>query len=150
MKMKNIVMAGLVVVISLAFINCANQNKKWGFKKIHFDFDKSYIRNDMIPVMDKNVAHMKKKKRHFSTESRYGHAAWYVTVEGHCDERGSNEYNLALGQRRAKSTQSYMVTHGISPSRLKTVSYGEEKPTCRDSNEGCWWKNRRAEFSVGH
>jgi peptidoglycan-associated lipoprotein len=71
-----------------------------------------------------------------------------VTIEGHCDERGTNEYNLALGDRRADSAKSYLVDLGIAASRLTTVSYGEERPVCSQQNEECWSKNRRAHFVV--
>lgn len=150
MKIKNIVMTGLIVVLSMAVMNCANQNKKHGFKRIHFDFDRSYIRSDMVNTMDHNVKLMKKRKKHFSTASSYGSGkgGWALSVEGHCDERGSNEYNYALGARRAESAKSYMVTHGVNPDRLKTVSYGEDRPLKQGHNESAWWYNRRAEFVV--
>lgn len=84
-----------------------------------------------------------------------GHAAWLkanpqarVEVEGHCDERGTNEYNLALGAKRAESVKRYLIDLGVSPSRLSTISYGEEIPLCKDQNEVCWAKNRRAHFFV--
>ena len=69
-----------------------------------------------------------------------------VTIEGHCDERGTNEYNLALGERRAESAKSFLVNLGVNPSRLKTNSYGEEKPIDAGHDEGAWSKNRRAHF----
>ena len=71
-----------------------------------------------------------------------------VEVEGHCDERGTNEYNLALGARRAESAKRYLIDLGISPSALSTISYGEELPLCKEQNEACWAKNRRAHFVV--
>ena len=71
-----------------------------------------------------------------------------ITVEGHCDERGTNNYNTALGERRANSTKKFLVSLGVDASRLNTISYGEEKPFCFDSNESCWFKNRRAHFMV--
>lgn len=149
MKIKNIVMTVLIVVLGMTVVNCANQNKKHGFKRIHFDFDRSYVRSDMVNTMDHNVKLMKKKKKHFSTASSYGHkGAWSLAIEGHCDERGSNEYNYALGARRAESAKSYMVTHGVNTDRVKTVSYGEDKPLKQGHNEAAWWYNRRAEFVV--
>jgi len=69
-------------------------------------------------------------------------------VEGHCDERGTPEYNLALGAKRAKSARDYLVSLGVSASRLSTISYGEELPQCRDADESCWQQNRRAHFLV--
>jgi len=71
-----------------------------------------------------------------------------LTVEGHCDERGTVEYNLALGERRARAAHDYLVSLGVPASRLKSVSYGKEAPLCRDSNEDCWARNRRAHFTM--
>jgi peptidoglycan-associated lipoprotein len=72
----------------------------------------------------------------------------YITIEGHCDERGTNEYNLALGDRRAESSKSFLVDMGIEAYRISTVSYGEERPFCNQSNEECWSKNRRDQFVI--
>ena len=147
MKLKTVFMAGLVGIMGLTLANCSNS--KHGFRRIHFDLDKSFVRSDMIPIMDRNVELMKKRRRHFSTKSIYGSGgAWEITVEGHCDERGTNEYNYALGARRAESTKSYMVTHGVSADRIKTVSYGEDRPLRKGHNEEAWYYNRRAEFVV--
>ena len=103
---------------------------------IYFDFDKS----SLIPAAQDNL--MRK-------------AAWLranpdvtVTIEGHCDERGTNEYNLALGDRRADSSKAFLVDLGIPASRLTTISYGEERPVCAQKDEECWAKNRRANFVV--
>jgi peptidoglycan-associated lipoprotein len=71
-----------------------------------------------------------------------------ITLEGHCDERGTVEYNLALGERRAKAAFDYLVSLGVPADRLRTVSYGKEVPVCTESNEGCWAKNRRARSAV--
>ena len=71
-----------------------------------------------------------------------------VTIEGHCDARGTNEYNLALGDRRAESAKSFLVDLGIPASRLTTISYGEERPVCNQQNDECWTKNRRDNFVV--
>ena len=83
------------------------------------------------------------------------HAAWLrenddatVTIEGHCDDRGTNEYNLALGDRRADSAKAFLVDLGIAASRLTTISYGEERPLCMQQNEECWAKNRRDHFVI--
>lgn len=83
----------------------------------------------------------------------HGTAAWLrsnpavrVEIEGHCDARGTNEYNLALGARRAQTAMDYLVSLGIAPDRLSTISYGEEIPVCRDANESCWQRNRRTRF----
>ncbi len=71
-----------------------------------------------------------------------------VEVEGHCDDRGTAEYNLALGARRARAAQDYLITLGVPAERLSVISYGEELPQCTDSNESCWQRNRRGHFSV--
>ena len=71
-----------------------------------------------------------------------------VEIEGHCDERGTAEYNLALGAKRARAAQDYLITLGVPAERLSVISYGEELPQCTDSNESCWQRNRRGHFSV--
>lgn len=148
MKIKNILGLVLVTVFAMAAASCANQNKKLSLKRVHFDFDRSYVRSDMAPVMDDNVAFLRKGRRHFSTKAINKGFSGNLAIEGHCDNRGTNEYNYALGARRAESAKSYFVSHGIDSSRLQTVSYGEDRPLCRESNEACWYMNRRAEFKV--
>ncbi|HVS02354.1 MAG TPA: peptidoglycan-associated lipoprotein Pal [Thermoanaerobaculia bacterium] len=76
------------------------------------------------------------------------HPEFIVTIEGHADERGTNEYNLALGDRRASAAKDYLVSLGVSSQRVRTVSYGEERPFCGQSNESCWAQNRRAHFAI--
>jgi peptidoglycan-associated lipoprotein len=106
------------------------------FENIHFDYDKSFIRDDAKPVLGEVAAFMKKNP------------GAKVQIEGHCDERGTPEYNLALGQRRADSTKKYLVNLGIDGNRLSTISYGEEKPADPGHNEAAWAKNRRAVFDI--
>ena len=137
MKIKPYVFFLILISITCMQMACANQNKKMALRTVHFDYDKSYIRTDMIPVMDGNASYIKNK---------IGTA---VTIAGHCDSRGSNEYNYALGARRSEITKSYLVSHGINAARVKTISYGEDKPECNQSNESCWYMNRRAEFFTG-
>ena len=72
-----------------------------------------------------------------------------INVEGHCDERGSAEYNLGLGDRRSSAARDFLASLGVPVDRLKTISYGKERPACTESNEGCWQRNRRAHFSSG-
>jgi peptidoglycan-associated lipoprotein len=103
---------------------------------IHFDYDKSDLREGDRSILNKNAEVLKK----FDFIR--------VTVEGHCDERGSVEYNLALGERRAKAAYDYLVSLGVAADRLKTVSYGKEIQVCSESNESCWSRNRRAKFTV--
>ncbi len=102
-----------------------------GLKLIYFDFDKSFIRDDARPVMQANAEWLK------------AHPKVNVRIEGHCDERGTIEYNQALGQRRAASAKKYLVDTGVSSSRISLLSYGKEKPACTDHDETCWQKNRR-------
>jgi peptidoglycan-associated lipoprotein len=103
---------------------------------IHFDLDRSDLRDPDRQTLSQNADTL--KKFDFLT----------ITVEGHCDERGSVEYNLALGERRAKVAYDYLVSLGVGASRLKTVSYGKEVPVCQDSTEECFARNRRAHFAV--
>jgi len=103
---------------------------------IHFDFDKADIREGDRAELAKNAEFLKK----FDFLK--------VTIEGDCDERGTVEYNLALGERRAKAAYDYVVSLGVPADRLKTVSYGKEVPVCQESNEACWQRNRRAKFTI--
>jgi peptidoglycan-associated lipoprotein len=99
-----------------------------------FDFNKSDIRPDARQALSQTADFLK------------NYPQIKVTIEGHCDERGSTEYNLALGDRRANATKQYLVSLGISGDRITTVSYGKEKPFCMESNEACWQQNRRGHF----
>jgi peptidoglycan-associated lipoprotein len=107
-----------------------NQN----IKDIYFDYDKSEIRGDQRASIQADMS--------FLTQ----HPNISFTIEGHCDERGSTEYNLALGDQRASSVKNELTTAGIAASRIKTISYGKEKPFCTESNEACWQQNRRGHF----
>jgi peptidoglycan-associated lipoprotein len=103
---------------------------------IFFDFDKYDIRQTDTRTLDSNAQWLKSNPNHL------------VLIEGHCDERGTNEYNLALGERRAKSTMNYLVSQGVQANRITIISYGEERPSCTDKSEQCWARNRRAHFLV--
>jgi peptidoglycan-associated lipoprotein len=105
-------------------------------KDAFFDFDKYDIRPADAKVLDANATWLKANANNL------------VLIEGHCDERGTNEYNLALGERRAKSTMNYLVSQGVQASRITIISYGEERPACNEKTEQCWAKNRRAHFLV--
>ena len=105
-------------------------------KIIHFDFDKSDIRPGDAKILDANAAWLTANPK------------LLLLIEGHCDERGTSEYNLALGERRAKATQAYLVSRGVQAERIATVSYGEERPVCTEHTEACWAKNRRDQFMV--
>ena len=100
----------------------------------YFDYDKADIRPDARAALTKTADFLK------------NYPQIKVTIEGHCDERGSTEYNLALGDRRATAVKQFLVSLGISADRLSTVSYGKEKPFCMESNESCWQQNRRGHF----
>ncbi len=103
-------------------------------KTIYFDYDKSEIRPDQIQILQSNATWLRQ-----NPSVRF-------TIEGHCDERGSQEYNLALGDHRATAVKEYLVGQGVSESRINVISYGEERPVCREENEDCYQRNRRAEF----
>ena len=105
-------------------------------KDINFEYDKYDIRPSDAKILDASAAWLKTNPRNL------------LLIEGHCDERGTNEYNLALGERRAKAAMSYLVALGIQANRISIVSYGEERPVCQESSEACWAKNRRAHFLV--
>jgi peptidoglycan-associated lipoprotein len=103
-------------------------------KDIYFDYDKSDLRADQQSSVQADIAFLNQ------------HANIGFTIEGHCDERGSTEYNLALGDQRASSVKNALTAGGINASRIKTISYGKEKPFCTESNEACWQQNRRGHF----
>lgn len=103
---------------------------------VYFDFDQADLRNDTRERLAANARFLAERKE------------LVVAIEGHADERGTGEYNLALGDRRANATQSYLNSLGVESDRLRAVSYGEERPECTESGEGCWWKNRRAQFVI--
>jgi len=105
-------------------------------KDVFFDFDKYDIRPEDAKTLDANAAWLKTNADNL------------VLIEGHCDERGTNEYNLALGERRAKATMNYLVSQGVQANRITIISYGEERPVCTEKNESCWSKNRRGHFLV--
>jgi peptidoglycan-associated lipoprotein len=108
-----------------------------------FDLDKFDIREDARGILTSNGEKMRR-----AVSGDYSSAVFLV--EGHCDERGSAEYNLGLGDRRATAAKEFLVQLGVPADRVKTVSYGKERPQCTDSNEGCWQKNRRAHFSAAN
>ncbi len=106
------------------------------FKDVLFDFDKYVIRPDARQLLD-NVAS-------FLNDN----SGLNIVIEGHCDERGTNGYNLALGEKRAKATRDYLVSLGVSPVKMIIITYGEEKQICTENNESCWQQNRRAHFAI--
>jgi peptidoglycan-associated lipoprotein len=105
-------------------------------ERVHFDFDKSDIRADAEEVLQRKVSALRE------------YPGISLRLEGHCDERGSDEYNLALGQRRAEAVRRYLMSYGLETNRFTTISYGEERPLVNASNEDAWAENRRGEFVV--
>ena len=107
---------------------------------LHFDYDKSDIRPEDQPLLQSDATAL---KTIFGMDPNF-----VVTIEGHCDERGSAEYNVGLGDRRASAVKDALVQMGISGDKLKTISYGKERPLCTDASEDCYARNRRAHFSA--
>lgn len=103
-------------------------------KRIHFDFDKAVIRPEDANALDASAAWLKANPNQL------------ILIEGHCDERGTSEYNLALGDRRTRAATNYLVAQGIAADRIATISYGKERPLCQERTEACWAQNRRDEF----
>ena len=105
-------------------------------RRVHFDFDRSNVRPDDAAILDEKLAILQR-----NTDLR-------IQVTGHCDERGSDEYNFALGNRRALAAKRYLTDRGIAESRIMTSSMGEERPIAMGANEGAWAQNRRGEFTI--
>lgn len=104
-------------------------------KVVNFEFDRSEVRSEFYDVIKLNADYMA-----LNSDAN-------ITIEGHCDERGTREYNLALGERRANSVKNALIAEGVSPSRITVISYGEERPVNTAHNDFAWSKNRRAEFN---
>jgi len=103
---------------------------------VYFAFDRYELSDSARDRLSKNGSFLNE------------HSDFVVTIEGHCDERGTNDYNIALGDRRANAARDFLESLGVSGSRVKTLSYGEERPVCTSSDETCWSQNRRAEFHL--
>jgi peptidoglycan-associated lipoprotein len=104
----------------------------------YFDYDKAILRPDTLKVLQSNSSELRAIMDQYPD--------YKLTIEGHCDERGSAEYNVALGDKRAHAAMDYLVNVGIPTSQLSVISYGKERPICREQNEDCWQRNRRAHF----
>ena len=114
-----------------------NRDEPTGLEAVYFDFDSASLRSDQRATLQANVGAINQN------------AGWKtVVLEGHCDERGSEEYNLALGERRANSVKQYLIDSGVSGARIDTVSFGESKPAVQGHDESAWKWNRRVEFSA--
>ena len=103
---------------------------------VYFDLDQYGVRDDARPMLQKNADYLKRWP------------SLRITVEGHCDERGTAEYNLALGERRSTAVKGYLVSLGVPESSITVISKGKETPFCSDSNEACWQQNRRGHFVI--
>lgn len=114
----------------------ADLNTKGYLKDAYFDYDQSDLRDDARSALSGNAEWLKR------------YPSIQVLIEGHCDERGTSAYNLALGDRRANAARDYLDSLGITASRIRTVSYGKERPSCTESTEDCWRQNRRAHFVI--
>ena len=104
--------------------------------RVFYDFDRSSLKADGQATLDRQAAWL----------GKYGQVS--VQIAGNCDERGTEEYNIALGQRRANAARDYLVAKGVATARITTISYGKERPECTGHDEACWAKNRRAHFLV--
>jgi len=114
-------------------LDLLGQNVKDAF----FDFDKADLRPDAEEALCANASFLKE------------HAGAKFTIEGHCDGRGSEEYNLGLGDRRATEAKNFLINAGVSAAQISTISYGRDRPFCQDHDEECWWQNRRDHFHYG-
>jgi peptidoglycan-associated lipoprotein len=109
---------------------------KTDLRDIRFEFDSYQIRAEDAVVLDQNADMLK------------ANPGWRVLIEGHADQRGTAEYNLALSERRARASMNYLVSRGVRANRISVISYGEARPMCNEATEGCWSLNRRAHFAV--
>lgn len=136
--MKSIKWSLAVLALSVIAVGCAQQTTKTTktdkLQSIYFDFDKSDIKPEAEARLKANASWLN------------GNPKASVQVQGNCDERGTSEYNIALGDRRAKSAQKYLNNLGVGGDKMSTISYGKEKPVCMEHNESCWWQNRRDDF----
>lgn len=126
------------IAVAPASTISAEEEFKANVEDIFFNYDKYDIRSDAQATLAKDAKYL------------LSHPSAKILIGGYCDERGSNEYNLALGQNRADSAKKALVNGGVDASRIRTISFGKEKPFCSEPTEACWQKNRRAGFSLDH
>jgi peptidoglycan-associated lipoprotein len=132
------------VTVGAAAVEAPAENKslselfEQNVKDAFFDFNKSDVRADARDNLAKTAEFLR------------SYPQIRVTIEGHCDERGSTEYNIGLGERRAQAAKNYLISLGISATRMDTVSWGKERPFCSEHDESCWQQNRRAHFVAAH
>ena len=125
-----------VDAVDIGSQDLASLNAKGYLKDAYFDYDQSDLRDDARTVLSSNAEWLKRYR------------TIQVLVEGHCDERGTSAYNLALGDRRANAARDYLDSLGVAASRIRTVSYGKERPACTEASEDCYQQNRRAHFVI--
>ncbi len=144
-RSKTMILAGAVLALAITSSACSkkgpnssgvNVEYNNALKTIHFNFDKYNVRSEDAPLMQQNASWLKANPN------------VNVIVEGNTDERGTNEYNMALGERRAKAGKDYLVNLGIDANRVSTVSFGEERPVNPGHDETAWFQNRRDDFAV--
>lgn len=116
------------------YLSAADINAKHLLKTVYFDYDRAEIRPDQRATLQANAAWLR------------DHADVRIVLEGHCDERGTRDYNMALGDRRSQATREYLISLGVDASRIETISYGEERPVAPGQDESAWSQNRRSEF----
>jgi len=133
---EDVTTEGMDESFSLEINGDSDSNTAGGLRTVYFDFDSAALRDDTRATLDANAT--------FLNEN----ADVEVQIEGHCDERGGVEYNLALGERRAKAVSDYLVAMGVNSSRITSISYGKEKPVAFGHNEEAWAQNRRGNFVV--
>jgi peptidoglycan-associated lipoprotein len=119
-----------------ARVNPKEFTAKTDLRDIRFEFDSYEIRTEDAQLLDQNADLMK------------ANPGWLVLIEGHADQRGTPDYNLALSERRAKASMNYLFSRGVRANRISVLSYGEQRPMCTEASEDCWSKNRRAHFAV--
>lgn len=117
-------------------VNVEDLNRRGYLKDVYFDYDRAEVRTDQREALEHNGTWLRR------------HPEVTIVVEGHCDERGTAQYNMALGEKRAQTVTDYLVALGIQPSRVQVVSYGKERPFAHGHNERAWTENRRAHFLV--
>ena len=133
---EDVAVEGMDETISLEVNGDSDSNTAGGLRTVYFDFDSAALRDDTRATLDANAS--------FLNEN----GDVEVQIEGHCDERGGVEYNLALGERRSKAVLDYLVAMGVDSSRINTISYGKEKPVAFGHNDEAWSQNRRGNFVV--
>jgi peptidoglycan-associated lipoprotein len=119
-----------------AAVSVEDMNRRGYLKDVFFDLDRSEVRSDQREALEQNAGWLRK------------HAEVRIVIEGHCDERGTAQYNMALGERRAQTVTDYLVALGIQPSRIQVMSYGKERPFAHGHDDQAWAQNRRGHFMV--